>query len=58
MYRTNLFLIQLEHANRFAFSKWPQDRRIGLILFDNIFELVLKSKISHVIHQESYQKAI
>ena len=48
MYFTNTFLIQIDHANRLAGSKWPQERRLALILLDNVFELYLLRKIENI----------
>lgn len=52
MYQRNLFLIQIEHANRFIESSWPQERRLGLILLENIFEIFIKRKVESIFEYE------
>lgn len=52
MYQRNLFLIQIEHANRLIESSWPQERRLGLILLENIFEIFIKRKVENIFELE------
>lgn len=52
MYQRNLFLIQIEHANKLAQSSWPQERRIALILLENLFEISIKRKVEQIFHLE------
>lgn len=48
MYQVNLFLIQLEQANKLAHSDWPQERRIALILLDNLIELSIRRNVEYI----------
>jgi len=53
MKQYNKILIQLDHAIRFSSSDLPQEKELGIILFDNLVEIILFQKSENVFLMDS-----
>lgn len=52
MYQRNLILIQIEHANKLIHSDWPQEKRLGFILLENLIEICIRKRVEQVIAKD------